>query len=534
MAVRGRVLLSSVAEISKQTLQAAFANAPAGIGICDEDGRFLAVSRSLGSLLGRPAENLVGRPFLAFVHPEQRSAALAAYFEAVVAVAAGVRGGSRELRCVTRAGQAIPVLVEWTVADPDESGQQRGIVYLTDQRGARRRRPTGTPVPRGPGREFGPAGTDHRWVAERRLQAFITTSDEIVWELDAAGVITYVSAAVERHLGYRPIELVGRGWEAIMPVAEQVRARLVLRNCATPGGGWADEEFVVTAKSGQLRSFWSSGLAQADERGTALGFAGTMRPVHEGDRTGRDQRLHAQLREIIDRGLIEPVFQPIVDLRRGSAVAVEAFGRFPASIGRSPALLFSDAAVLGLAVDLDLAAIHTALAAARELPQDVSVSINVSPHTLRTDRLPAVIADAGWDPTRIIIELTEQVPVNEYAPIVSALREIRSRGCRLAIDDAGAGYASFKHILALAPDLIKLDRFLITDVDTDPARRALIKAVVTFAAEVGGDVTAEGIESAAQATAVEDLGVHYGQGYHLGKPVPVTHLDLATSHEDAE
>lgn len=124
--------MSSATGVSRNILHTAFTDAPFGIGICDEDGRFLAISRSLATLLRRSSSEIVGRSYLSFVHPEDRGASLAAYFEAVVAVAAGVRHGSREVRYITGDGTAITVLVRWTATDCDESGAQRGIIYFAD------------------------------------------------------------------------------------------------------------------------------------------------------------------------------------------------------------------------------------------------------------------------------------------------------------------------------------------------------------------------------------------------------------------
>lgn len=133
--------MSSVVQVNEPVLAAAVRNAPIGIGICDEDGRFLAISTSLARLLRRPAEEIVGRPFLNFVHPEHRPAALATYFEAVVAAAAGLRHGTRTLHCLTGDCDAIPLLASWTITEPDTDGTAYGIVYLTGQTDDPRSRP---------------------------------------------------------------------------------------------------------------------------------------------------------------------------------------------------------------------------------------------------------------------------------------------------------------------------------------------------------------------------------------------------------
>jgi PAS domain S-box-containing protein len=120
-----------VDQVSRPVLALAVRDAPVGIGVCDEDGRVRAVNTSLTRLLGRPADQILGHPFLNFIHPDQRPAALAAYFEAVVAAAAGIRHGDSRLRCVTGDGRVIPLRASWTVIDPGEDGIQYGVVYLT-------------------------------------------------------------------------------------------------------------------------------------------------------------------------------------------------------------------------------------------------------------------------------------------------------------------------------------------------------------------------------------------------------------------
>jgi EAL domain-containing protein (putative c-di-GMP-specific phosphodiesterase class I) len=99
-----------------------------------------------------------------------------------------------------------------------------------------------------------------------------------------------------------------------------------------------------------------------------------------------------------------------------------------------------------------------------------------------------------------------------------ALASLRSRGAQLMVDDAGAGFASFKHIVDLKPDVIKLDLSLTRDIDTDPLRRALAASVLAFADEVGASIVAEGIETYSELDALRALGVRYGQGYLLARP----------------
>jgi EAL domain-containing protein (putative c-di-GMP-specific phosphodiesterase class I) len=122
---------------------------------------------------------------------------------------------------------------------------------------------------------------------------------------------------------------------------------------------------------------------------------------------------------------------------------------------------------------------------------------------------------------RLILELTEHTAIEDYAKLVAALRVLRRAGTRIAIDDTGSGYSSLGHILKLAPDFIKLDRDLVSGIDVDPVRRALAASLVSFAAETGAQIIAEGVETEDELHVLRRLGVRNAQGYHLGRPAPL-------------
>jgi EAL domain-containing protein (putative c-di-GMP-specific phosphodiesterase class I) len=132
--------------------------------------------------------------------------------------------------------------------------------------------------------------------------------------------------------------------------------------------------------------------------------------------------------------------------------------------------------------------------------------------------LPAVLCDG--DLSRVVLEITEHTTVEDYAKLHEVLRPLRERGMRLSIDDAGAGYSSFRHILRLRPDFIKLDISLTRDIDSDRGRRALAAALIGFARETGAELIAEGVETESELATLRKLGVHKAQGYLLGRPAP--------------
>jgi EAL domain-containing protein (putative c-di-GMP-specific phosphodiesterase class I) len=120
-----------------------------------------------------------------------------------------------------------------------------------------------------------------------------------------------------------------------------------------------------------------------------------------------------------------------------------------------------------------------------------------------------------------VIELTEQVPVEDYPALERALAPMRSRGARLSADDLGSGYGGFRHLLRLQPDIIKLDISLIGGINRNHEQQALTRALLTFAYEVGAKVIAEGIEEPAELRTLQNLGVQWGQGYLIGRPAPL-------------
>lgn len=223
----------------------------------------------------------------------------------------------------------------------------------------------------------------------------------------------------------------------------------------------------------------------------------------------------ARLMEVIDERAIRIACQPIVDLAGGAVLGYEALARFP-DPDSGPAGWFEDAHRVDLGPALELLAIELALARLPGLPPQAYLSLNVSPATILGGALAGCLERAPLG--RLVLELTEHAPVEEYAAISAALAGLRARGLRLAIDDAGSGYASLRHILQLQPDFIKLDQSLVRAIDADPGRRALAAALTGFARETGCEVVAEGVETEAELAVLRGLGVKAGQGYLLGRP----------------
>lgn len=239
------------------------------------------------------------------------------------------------------------------------------------------------------------------------------------------------------------------------------------------------------------------------------------------DHTQRRERdlARARIRGALRADAPEMVFQPIVDLRDGTTAALEALARFVIEPIRPPDVWFGEAAAVGLGTDLELAAVTHALRAMPYLPEGMPIAINASPRTVLDGGFRAAVTTVPLE--RVILEITEHAVVESYDRLLDGVQGLREGGLRVSIDDAGAGYASLRHILRLSPSFIKADIDLIRDVDADRAKRALVAALVSFASDVDASIIAEGIETAAEADALRTLGVTYGQGYHLGRPAPL-------------
>jgi EAL domain-containing protein (putative c-di-GMP-specific phosphodiesterase class I)/ActR/RegA family two-component response regulator len=233
-----------------------------------------------------------------------------------------------------------------------------------------------------------------------------------------------------------------------------------------------------------------------------------------------------RIREAIHGDVLDTVFQPIVDLADGRILGVEALTRFMSRPRRSPDTWFTEAADHGLLTQLDLAAAGRALEHVERVPESVYVAVNVSAESLCTPRLEQLLRTIPSH--RVVLELTERSPILDYEEATRCIRDLRAMGIRLAIDDVGRGFSGLEHVVKLSPDLLKFDRSLVGDVDSDDTKSALIARLTSFADERGMEVVAEGIETEAELDTLRALGVETGQGFLLGRPGPIPPLSNGT------
>ena len=235
----------------------------------------------------------------------------------------------------------------------------------------------------------------------------------------------------------------------------------------------------------------------------------------------------ARIAAALERRQPTMVYQPVVALDDMRVVGIECLARFELNPFRAPHLWFAEAAEVGLGIALELQAIRNGLVGLRDrdLPTHIGVWLNLSATTVMNSALHESFE--GFAPERIVLELTEHEHVSDYGVLERALRPLRETGVRIAIDDAGAGYASLSHILNIAPDHIKLDLTLTRHIDLDRKRRALAAALIEFGRQTDCTIVAEGVESAAELNVLRGLGVQMAQGFFLGEPMVASALAAA-------
>lgn len=238
---------------------------------------------------------------------------------------------------------------------------------------------------------------------------------------------------------------------------------------------------------------------------------------HEETQAERHRAAMRRVEKAQAPGVVTMVFQPIVELATQTVIGLEALARMPVPDETSPTSLFEAADEAGVTVQMEL--LTAGLAVAGLAATDGYLAVNFSATTLLDPGFNRFMAEVPAD--RLVIEISEHTRVEDYGAVDDVLRPWRDKGLRLAVDDTGAGFASFHHILQLRPDIIKLDISLVRDVATDQLNQRLAAALAAVGHQIGAQVVAEGIEHGDAVAVLRKLGVSYGQGYYLGRPEPL-------------
>ena len=347
--------------------------------------------------------------------------------------------------------------------------------------------------------------------------------------------------------------------QSTIAMAMTVAPDLVLLDVRMPGGGGALAASVITASLpgmrvvaisahddaetvGEMMNAGASGYLTKDSPHTSIietlrrcaagesvftpaaastvmrDYAMSSRRLEQAN-TLRKER-EARMLDACNPAAIQPVFQPIIDLVTSEAVMSEALTqiRHDAQIQHGAVVRGSDRARHEQAARARNTSQGRATRS-RNIGEPMTVSINVSPGVLIDPELAEVLE--CLDANNLVLEITEYARVTDYEVTRKMIEQLRAQGVRVAIDDAGAGYSSLRHILDLMPDLIKLDISLVRSIDTDPARHALAAGLTSFAREIGASIVAEGIETEEELECLRQLGVQLGQGFHLAMPMPL-------------
>jgi diguanylate cyclase (GGDEF)-like protein len=234
--------------------------------------------------------------------------------------------------------------------------------------------------------------------------------------------------------------------------------------------------------------------------------------------------------------LLTPVYQPIHCLRTGRVLGYEGLVRPNEDAGFANAsALFIAAESTDHTVELDLASLDTVLTGARSLDAGLYLSVNLSPRSLESDAFQpqeflSLVRRRGFDPTRIVLELTEREAVEDLDRLRDAIGLLRRQGMRIAADDVGAGNAGLRLLRELDFDIMKIDLSLVQAGARDDSSGAVVQALRELAQRRGQTIVAEGVETPDQLLAVIEMGFHAAQGYLLHRPGPALDaksIDLA-------
>jgi EAL domain-containing protein (putative c-di-GMP-specific phosphodiesterase class I) len=213
---------------------------------------------------------------------------------------------------------------------------------------------------------------------------------------------------------------------------------------------------------------------------------------------------------------VRPAFQPIFDLRQGVVAGFEMLARFEAPVNATPLEWFAAAQARGLGPRLEALLLAAGLRARAILPSSCFLAVNLGPAALLSREVAEVLE--GRDLSGLVVEMTETAAVQDYPRLEHALDRLRDAGANVAIDDTGAGYASLRQVLRLRPSFVKLGRELVSDIDRDPAKLALVEAMGSLASRLDAWVVAEGVERSQEREVLTALGVPLAQGFGLARP----------------
>lgn len=238
-----------------------------------------------------------------------------------------------------------------------------------------------------------------------------------------------------------------------------------------------------------------------------------------------DQTLADELDYILRYRVLQTLYQPLIDSTTSQVYGYEALVRGPSnSVLHAPLPLLKAAAQAGRLFEMDLVCRELAIRRFQELALPGRLFLNVNPLSLmepdfRPGETLRLLNEVKLPPERVVIEITEQQPLDDYAVLKAAVAHYTAAGFEIAIDDLGAGYAGLRLWSELRPSYVKIDHHFIENISTDHVKREFVRSIGGMAARLGCQVVAEGIETAEDYAVVQSLGLKLHQGYHLARPL---------------
>lgn len=531
--------------------------APAGIAIVELDGRVSRVNRALSELVGRSAEELSGTPVSALVHPDDD---LGLDGEATTTSA-------REIRLVDATGEAIWVTVSSAPVRGADGTLRHFVVHVQDARERKR------------------FEHELQYLAEHDALTDLWNRRRFGEEVERAladaqrhghtGALVLLDLDGLKHLNDTLGHAVGD--DLLVAVADVLRGRLRATDVAARLGG---DEFAVLAPhvdeaaAGRLTAELLDGIGRVGPLASGVG-AGSVTAsagiamygdhhdvtggedllieadvaLYEAKEAGRGQfrlrlpgsapipgssrhpRWSVRIRRALETDAFVLHAQPIVALNGAERLARgELLLRMRGEHGDllAPSVFLPTAERSGLVQDIDRWVVHAAvreLAARARAGEDCAFAVNLSAKSIVDPGMARFVVDeidaAGADGSRLVVEVTESSAIVNLERARDFVRTIRDRGCRLALDDFGAGFTSFHYLRHLEFDLVKIDGAFIQDLATDPTNQSLVRALGAMAHSLGKRTVAECVGDDRTVDWLRRHGVDYAQGYHLGRPVPL-------------
>lgn len=235
---------------------------------------------------------------------------------------------------------------------------------------------------------------------------------------------------------------------------------------------------------------------------------------------------HELLETILDRRIYS-VYEPIVEVESRTVFGYEALARGrEGSRFHSPLALFGEAEEHELVFELDGICRESGLTGAKDFPAGTKLFLNIRPTTIhdpnfQADRLIETLKASQLTPSDVVFEISEQESIASYGAFREMRDFYRGLGFQFALDDTGAGYAGLEELIEVEPDYIKIDRAMVSGVDTDPARESVLEALLTVADKMGAQVIGEGLDTLEELEVLGRLGIRFGQGWLFGRPTPL-------------